>query len=356
MENPAMKKAIAKSREHAKIEEENKKISRFYNRNSILGNDWAIFYVIIGPRMTGKSYQATDYMCNSHVKYVDMVKNYWLRISDLSSKALLLNKADKLVDPDLKRKYNLDLTTKGNVVYNNGKEFCTVLPLASFGKMKGVAFYDKDYTGRYNIFLDEFQLEIGERRTSFDILYNFLGMCENLVRTTKSNLRVFLLGNTLEEASTILKAFDFIPEKPGRYYLKRKRCIIDNIPVTDEYREDRKGSVADILGGGSMSNFTNELRKDISRIYKGKLHKPLYIIKFTKDPDRWFTVWDGLVVCRYKGQNIKEVMNMRPYIGGVYSREIRQNIIDIYDAGSFKFRDLSTQAYFTDELSLLRKQ
>lgn len=43
-----------------------------------------------------------------------------MRISETSTKAMLANKADKLVDPDLKRKYNLDLTTKGMSVYNYG--------------------------------------------------------------------------------------------------------------------------------------------------------------------------------------------------------------------------------------------
>ena len=132
-----------------------------------------------------------------------------------------------------------------------------VIPLSQFAKLKGVGFYDKDFKGYYNIVLDEFQLEQGERRTSFDILYNFIGMCENLVRTTKKKVRVFLVGNTLEEASTILKAFNFLPEKFGRFKLKSKRCIIDNLEPTEEYLDDRKGSIADILGGDSMSNYTN---------------------------------------------------------------------------------------------------
>ena len=167
------------------------------------GNDWAIFRIIVGGRMTGKSYSVTNRLCALRRKLGDNVKCYWLRISTLSTQQLLCNKANKLVDPDLKRKYDLDLSTKGNVVYNRGKEFCEVYPLASFGKLKGVGFYDKDFKGKYFIVLDEFQLEQGEKRTSFDILYNFLGMVENIARTTKNNIEIWLLGNTLEEASTI---------------------------------------------------------------------------------------------------------------------------------------------------------
>ena len=140
-------------------------------------------------RMTGKSYALTDFLCRRKKKLGSECKNYWMRISETSTKAMLQNKADKLVDPDLKRKYDLDLTTKGMEVFDHGEQFMTVLPLSQFGKLKGVGFYDKDFKGEINIVLDEFQLEIGEKRTSFSILYNFIGMVENIARTTKSKIR-----------------------------------------------------------------------------------------------------------------------------------------------------------------------
>ena len=166
--------------------------ARFVNLNSMLGNDWAMFYVICGGRMTGKSYSVTDFLVRQHRRHKENVKNYWLRISETSTTALLVNKANKLVDPDLQRKYNMVLTRKASEVYDHGRLFCTVLPLSGFAKSKGVAFFDKDFNGYYNIVLDEFQLEQGERKTSFDILYNFIGMLENIARTTKNKVRVFL--------------------------------------------------------------------------------------------------------------------------------------------------------------------
>ena len=332
-------------------------LARYYNLNSILGNDWAIFYIITGGRKTGKSYSVTDFLCRQKAQYGDQVKNYWMRISETSTKALLLNKADKLVDPDLKRKYDLELTTKGFDVFNRGKDFMTVLPLSSFAKLKGVGFYDKDYEGYYNIVLDEFQVETGERKTSFNVLYNFIGMCENIVRTTKKKVRVFLLGNTLEEAATILKAFNFIPESFGRFYLKSKRCVIDNLEPTEEYLKDRKGSIADILGGDEMSNYTNELTKDRRLLTKQRLIRPTGIIKFYKGKDHWYTIWDGNVISRYKNESLPDstVLAMRPYLNCYYSRERKTNIIDMYDAKAWKFRDLITQSYFQDDLAQLRK-
>lgn len=334
-----------------------RKLARFYNLSSILGNDWAIFYCLIGGRMTGKSYSITDFLCKQKRRLGDNVRNYWMRISETSTKALLANKAKKLIDPDLVRKYDLELSTKGMEVFNRGKEFVEVIPLSQFGKLKGVGFYDKDFTGWYNIVLDEFQLEEGEKRTSFDILYNFIGMCENIARTTKNRIRVFLVGNTLQEASSILKAFNFLPEKFGRFKLKSKRCVIDNLEPTEEYLEDRKGSIADILGGGNMSNYTNALTKDLKLLYKGRVTYPQAIIKFSKDTNMWFTLWDKGVVKRYNNESLPLSTDfaMKPYLNTFYSKERVQTIVDMFNARALKFDTLITQAYFTDSMKTIKK-
>ena len=345
-----------KGRELMRRAQQRRANARFYNLNSILGNDWAMFYCILGGRMTGKSYSLAEFLCRRKKLLGDECKNYWMRISETSTKAMLANKADKLIDPDLKRKYDLDLSTKGFEVYNHKKNFITVIPLSQFGKLKGVGFYDKDFKGEYNIILDEFQLEIGEKRTSFDILYNFLGMCENIARTTKKKIRVFLVGNTLEEASSIMKAFNFLPEKFGRFYLKSKRCVIDNLEPTEEYLMDRKGSIADILGGGSMSNYTNELTKDRSMICTDRCRKPTAIIKFQKDAGHWYTVWDGKIIKKWNREKLPEekIFCMRPYLGNYYDRERRLMVIEFYDNKIWKFSNLIIQSYFQDELATVR--
>ena len=227
-------------------------------------------------------------------------------------------------------------------VYDHKNPFMTVIPLSGFAKLKGVGFFDKDFKGQYNIVLDEFQLEQGERRTSFDILYNFIGSIENIARTTKSNIRVFIIGNTLEEASSILKAFEFLPEKFGRYYLKSKRCVIDYIENSEEYDKDREGSIASILGGRSMSNYTNERRKSLSMITKDRILRPTAIIKFSKEPGEWFTVWDGKIVRPYKGDKVAEgmIITMRPHLGDLYTRERMIQVVESYDAQYLRFQNL----------------
>lgn len=348
---------IRKTTNQLKRAQKHRELARYYNLNSILGNDWAIFYVIIGGRKTGKSYSVTDFLCNQQKKHKDNVKNIWMRISEVSTKAMLKDNADKLVDPDLKRKYKLELKVRGCEVKNHGKQFMTVVPLSSFGKLKGVGFYDKDFTGWYNIVLDEFQLEEGEKRTSFDILYNFIGMCENIVRTTKNKIRVFLCGNTLEEACEILKAFNFIPEKFGRFYLRSKRCVIDNLEPTEEYLKDRYGSIADILGGNAMSNYTNEMKKSVRMIDKSRTIKPTAIIKFSKDPGRWYTLWDGKIVKKFNKEKLDESCDfaMIPYLSTLFSLERKNTIIQMYDAQALKFNNLITQSYFENELMKVRK-
>jgi hypothetical protein len=182
-------------------------------------------------------------------------------------------------------------------------------------------------------------------------------MCENIARTTKSKIRIILLGNTLEEASTILKAFNFLPEKFGRFYLKSKRCVIDNLEPTEEYLADRKGSAADILGGDSMSNYTNEIRKDLSMIYKGPLRKVGAVIRFGKDPSEWYSIWDGNIIRRYKGEKVPEERHiaMRPYLDTYFMKEKQQMVIEMFDAKVWKFTTLIDKAYFQEALTFVRK-
>ena len=163
-----------------------------------------------------------------------------------------------------------------------------VLPLSTFYKDKGAGYFDKDYKDWYNIGMDEFQPEANEKRT-FDVVYAFVRVMENLVRNTKTKVRVIGACNLLEEASDILSCFEFLPETFGIYKLKKKRCVIGYLEPTEKYKEMRKGSVADILLPNA-SMYSNKKDIDYSLIYKGRLDHPTQIIKFGKDQDKWFTI------------------------------------------------------------------
>ena len=330
--------------------------------------NWALFYILLGGREAGKSYSVTDFFCRQFVnKGIPFV---WLRLTDKAAGKLLKNNAEKLVDPDLRRKYNLDLVTSGNNVYQVTKRakkdkdgrrkvvekklFARVYALSTFYNDKG-SIFDKDFLNdlnmRYNIAIDEFEREKGEKNT-FDITYALVNQLENLVRSTKERTKIFFLGNTLEDASDILCAFNFIPEKFGIYKLKKKRCVIEYIEPSEAYLKRRAGTIADILLPNA-STFTNKINTDNTLIDKRMLTSPQKVIKFSKDKSHWYTLWNHSIIAKWNGEQ-KPVLAMRPYIDEVYSIDNVNAILMRFDMRGFAFRNLITFKQFQNELELLK--
>lgn len=355
--------------------EQEKKQNEWYNLRPMLGYyNWALFYILLGGREAGKSYSVTHFFVNQFVK--NGTPFTWLRLTETATNKLLTNNAEKLVDPDIRRQYNLNLKTRGNNVYNckyekrivkhkDGTEeeklveverklMARVYCLSTFYNDKG-SIFDKDFLKffkNYNIAVDEFEREKNEKKT-FDILYALVNQLENLVRSTKDHIRIFFLGNTLEEASDILCAFNFIPEKFGIFKLKSKRAVIQNIEPSEAYKKRRKGTIADILMP-TASTFTNKINTDDTLLYTGRLKEPSYVIKFTKNQDDWFTVWDSNIIKKWNGEK-KDAIPMRPYLDEVFNTDIRNNIITLFDTRSLLFANLITFKRFQNELELLRK-
>lgn len=334
----------------------------WYSLRSLLGNDWALFLLLLGGREAGKSYAVTNFFVSQwkqkHRPFT------WLRLTDASQKKLLANNAEKLIDPDIRRNWNLDIVTSGDGVYEVKKRdkegkikekelMGRVLALSTFYNDKGTGLFDKDFLKDpnmyYNICLDEMNREKSERK-SFDIVYAFTNQLENLVRSTKRRLRVICIGNTLEEASDILCAFNFIPEEFGRYYIRKKRAVMEYMEPTEAYLERRKGTIADILMP-TASTFTNQIDVDTTLVTKERLIKPVCVIKFTKDTK--FTVWNRNIVAKWNGE-LAPVIPMRPYLDELYSLDKVNAVISIYDARAYLFHNLITQKQFTKELELLK--
>lgn len=369
----------------------------WYSLRSILGYWWALFYFLLGGREAGKSYAVTDFFVKQWKEYGRPF--YWLRLTEASQKKLLTNNAEKLIDPDLRRKYNLDLTTNSDSVFEITKRdpktgkikekklMARVLCLSTFYNDKGSGLFDKEFLDDpkmyYNIALDEMNREANERKT-FDIVYAFVNQLENLVRSTKQRIRVICIGNTLEEASDLLSAFNFLPEQFGRYklvknkkalarYLKEldaaktdaekravnrkyknydfgKRAVIEYIEPGSAYQDRRKGTIADIVSP-LASTFTNEVKIDNALITKKRLIKPSYAIQFTREDI--FTVWDGNVIAEYNKEKV-DIIPMRPYLDKMYNLEKVNNIIEMFDIRAFLFRNLITQKKFKKCLELLK--
>lgn len=327
--------------------------NEWYGIRSLLGNsNWAVFYILLGAREAGKSYAVMEYFIRKWKS--DGIPFTWLRLNEASMKKMLANKAEKLVDPDIYYRYGLKLTVKGNNVYDNGKKMATVLALSTFANDKGVALFSKNFLQdeqmAYHIALDEFQLE-RTQRSQGDISYQFVNQMENLVRSTKDRLKIFLIGNTLEEASDILTMFNFIPEEFGRYKLKSKRAVVDYIPPSEQYLKRRQGTVADLLMG-NQSNFTNEIDFDKQLIYKGRLMKPTATITFDKQTK--YALWDNKIIAEYNGEKTKTQIAMRPYQDLLFNQQLRDQIIAMYDNRVFYFKNLITQKKFQKEIQLIK--
>lgn len=229
-----------------------------------------------------------------------------------------------------------------------------VYAISTFYNDKGSIFDNEfldDPNMRYNVAIDEFEREKGEKN-NFDILYSLVNQLENLLRSTKDRTKIFFLGNTLEEASDILCAFNFIPEDFGVFKLKSKRCVIHNIEPSEAYKQRRKGTIADILMP-TASTFTNKIDTDTTLINKKQLIAPSYIVKFTKDRKDWFTIWDSNIVCKYNGEK-KPVIAMRPYLDEVFNTDVQKNMILLFDTRSLQFRNLITFKQFQSQMELLK--
>lgn len=362
-----------------KIQDEKEKAEKLQNEwyllRPLLGySNWAIFYLLLGGREAGKSYSVTDFFVHQFVH--KGIPFNWMRLTDAQARKLLANNAQKLVDPDIRRRYGLDLVTKGNQVYNVKREkrevhhrdgttetvyeiveeklFARVFSLSTFYTDKG-SIFDKDFLKDpnmwYNIAIDEFQREKGEKNT-FDILYALVNQLENVVRSTKERMRVFFIGNYLEDASDILCAFNFIPEKFGRYKLKSKRAVIDYIEPSEQYKRRRSGTVADILMP-TASTFTNKIDQDKSLITTARIKKPEKVIKFTKDKKDWYTVWDGNVIRQYNNERLNTIIAMRPYLDERFDEGLRNKYIEVFDTRSFMFTNLITFKRFQKNMEMI---
>ena len=264
-----------------------------------------------------------------------------MRLNDIAIKNMLMNNAAKMFEPLLVRKYHLEnIKVKGDSIFIGKDLLCRVYGLSTAYNNKGAALFDKATFKGVNIIIDEVALEKGQRRT-YDIVYNLKMQIENIVRSERKNVRVFMMLNQTEDCPELMAMFGFIPVEFGVYKLKRKHCVIDYIPNNKAYDARRKKALANELDTGT-GNFTNKVARDLELLYKGRLTKPLTVVKFSKDQGDWFTIWEGNIVCPYKGEN-KPSIAMKRYINDTFIPEARDNIIDQEDVRAFKYKDILTQ-------------
>ena len=329
---------------------------QWYTIRSLLGNQWANWFVMIGARERGKTFTVQDYVLNCFFNPKSKLYHvpfYWMRLNDIAIKNMTMNNGAKMFEPLLVRKYGLeDIKVRGDTVFINGIKLCYVFGLSVAYNNKGSALFDaKDFKGA-NIIVDEVALEKGQRRT-FDVCYNLKMQIENIVRSERNNVKVFMMLNNTEECPEILAMFGFVPIEFGVYKLKRKHCVIDYIANNAAYEKRRSKALANEIDTGT-GNFTNKFVKDLSLLYKGRLTHPQYIVKYSKDMGDWFTIWDGNVICPFNGEK-KPSVAMKRYIDDTFIPSLRDNVIEQEDVRAFKYKDILTQSLWRKNMEIIKK-
>lgn len=356
-------KAAAKRYKQASREESQKlrnkelyEAKEWYTIRALLGNQWCNWFICAGARERGKTFSVQDFVLN---KFFNPKSNlyhvpfYWMRLNDIAIKNMLMNNAAKMFEPLLVRKYHLEnVKVKGDSIFIGKLLLCRVYGLSNAYNNKGAALFDKETFKGVNIIIDEVALEKGQRKT-FDVVYNLKMQIENICRSERDNVRVFMMLNNTEDCPELMAMFGFIPVEFGVYKLKRKHCVVDYIPNNKAYEERRKKALANEIDTGT-GNFTNKIVRDLESLYRGRLTKPNLIVKFSKDQSDWFTIWEGNVICPYNGEK-KPSIAMKRYINDQFIPELRDNIIAQEDVRAFRYKDILTQSLWRKNMEMIKK-
>lgn len=340
-------------------------------------------FVYTAVRGIGKSVISVETAIILKRKYgYENVKCYYFRLTDLSIKAMLANHAAKAVDPYLIQKYNLEITSRNNIVYDHGKPLLEFYPLVSAGsKGKGAAFYDCNYlnnrpinpkTGkpikRFIVTIwDEFLMAEGiEKKSVGDPVAQYRIYMEAILRdqeriTDYNAIYNFFLANNVSECANVTgQLFNYIPDPNNHKIVKlsRKHTIFWNVPITDAYVEKRKKSYnADILNYKDDPNYA-EVARDLSMIKpkKTRIRKVTMLIKFSKYKADWFCLYDGKYIRKYANECVNPNLSvgMKRHIDEIFQKDVVDEIFAIYDSKSFMYADLISMATFQAKMKELK--
>ena len=336
-------------------------------------------FVYTAIRGVGKSVISVETAIILKRKYgYKNVKCFYFRLTDLSIKAMMKNKAAKAVDPYLIDKYKLEITCKNNIVYDHNEPLIEFYPLVSAGSQgKGVNLYDCNFfpkspkdPKRFIVTIwDEFLMAEGiEKKSIGDPVAQYKIYREAILRDAErlpyNAVYNFFLANSVSECASVTGAlFNYIP-KPNNYNrvkLTRKHALFWNVPVTEAYKEKRKKSYnADIMDFDNDPNYTNIVLRDLELIKKKstRIRKVTNIIQFTKEKTNWFCLYDGKYIRRYRGETFKrdKVISMRRYLDELFNPEAVKKVIERFDARDFKYCDIMSQALFQAQLKLIKQK
>lgn len=255
----------------------------YYYLNRLMSNTWAWFYIAIGSRGRGKTTSAWRWVLKRYLRYGE--KFVWLRLTESPLKKMAGSRGATLIPKVIMEELGIEsVRLSGTIIYIQQKgadyyEECGIMDAVStFYTTKG-----SDFTDYTNIVLDEFNRESGEHKT-FDIVRGFVNEIETIART-RTNVRVLMLANVIDEVSDILSIFGFQPKEYGLYKLRRKHCVIEYLEDSPEWIKYSKNSLARSLldeTGETKNSFENRAQVDYTTIRKyNNRYTPLYIFYLT---------------------------------------------------------------------------
>lgn len=375
---PVLTKKIKEANKRAKIKKK-AELGLYLTPNHVFSYHGITDFIYTAVRGIGKSVISVETAIILKRKYgYENVKCFYFRLTDQSIKAMLANKAEKAIDPYLIDKYNLEITAKGNKVFDHGKLLIEFYPLVSAGsKGKGVNLYDCNFFSKYKkdgtktfivTIWDEFLMADGvEKKSVGDPVEQYKIYKEAILRDAEvihdyDAVYNFLLANNVSECAAVTGAlYNYIPnpENHKRTKLTRKRAMFWNVPITAAYIEKRKNSYnANILDYKNDVNYAN-VQRDLSLVKpkQTRLYKVTAILKFDKfDKKKWFCVYDGKWVRQYSGETVSKdkYHSMKRYLDGIYNADYVKNIFEMYDNRYFGYADLMSMALFQSQLKLLK--
>ena len=381
----AKERAQARKREREQVNNAKVMKSEYLSSRPMMGYDKRyVHFIFAGARGRGKSVLALDAPIASCKKYgYENNKIFFFRLSDMSIKALLQNKASNLIDPILVDKYKMEITRKANVVFDHGKKLLEVYSLASAAKMKGQALFDYNFLNNRPIdpktgkpvkrfvwlILDEFQMAEGLENKSAATRSTaalFKMYTEIITRDQQfldyPAVRCIYLANTVSESSTFTSEMWGFYMPPGDFRIKkcpRKNAVFFNVPNSEKYIEKRKASVmGSITDFENDSNYSNQIAMDMKVIKpkRTRLIKVTYLIKFSKRPEDWFCLYDNKYLRKYRGESIKKdkVIAMRRHIDEVFNSALITDVFDRYDVKDYMYADIISMACFRARMSELK--
>lgn len=364
--------------------EQGQKLGLYLTPHAIMGYHDIVHYYILGSRGRGKSVFSMEAVINAKNKYGwENVKCFYFRVSDLSVKALLANKAKNAVDPILVSKYNMDITCKCGTVYDHGRELFQAFALVSAAKVgKGVALYDANFLNKRPlgkdgkpikrfvfVIIDEFLMADGLEKKSVGNPYDQWKVYAETIMRDQEKLnydavRCFYLANSVSECANWMgRALNYIPSPNdfGIKKLKRKHAVVWNVPNSEAYIEKRKKSVfADLMDFENDPNYTNTIIRDIDSIKpkKTRIRKVTQLIMFSKSPADWFCLYDGKYIRQYRNETVSKniKVSMVRHLNEMFYPEMVKEIFTIYDAKAFMYTDIMSQAAFCAKMKELKNK